>query len=702
MLPLDEHNRSITPSPGGPDAKAEIRALTIPANLPQAALQTPPLTTPRQIRANSLAIPVPTSQELKKEESRIKHFIDLAALNPNEKNLTPLVSVIVEEIIQEGLKKSKVADASSKNRNVLDLSVESESPITIEDGYIKNPGVEIGIIGVNIVSRTSSIVGLKILLNKISEAISAKKEYLEQTKDTKEIAVLEKEIEILTTWLNVHKERFSGMLKDTVIETTFSLPKAASAIITLAQSAVSIAAEVIDWIGVGIGLVGSALCFHLRHKDFDEHELWANILKAEDKTCDVYQRQKTIFEERLISNLPELEKLLATINSDLEKVRGNSGVTDSEKEEAVSEAMAKLEEAGIELPEKMPTLEALQAAISNPADKNALNIMMVKKKEMLSVSLKNGLKTLDEKKNEIDREFLINAEGKAFFFLVYSIVMTVVTIVLKALIYTGVFVAGGTVLSVLGYGGVALLVGALALGGIYLYKTKPNTFKTYITGVQARLAFWKIPLAIQDFRRKYALLENIKISEEIKGIWHRIHTIERLLKSGSNIEGLESYREELEKAALSKMEELKSLDAKVEGLNRSIDSLEEKVKPLQAQVDEAGGKDFSLQVNGKAGKTELISHDENEIELTDLSKPHSKGLFHDLAEFLKKDPTIAEDPQIQKILAHRGVDLSDLSEGDLELLTAEVAKRLRATYAMETQDTLNLISRQKRMEEYGL
>jgi hypothetical protein len=668
LLPVNEHNRAIP----GLAIPGPVPGIGKGTDAPLTPKRDPLPTTPRKISAAPLV--VPTWEEVQKEESKIKHLLKATeSLDPNESNTRQIVDQmapgVIEEIIHEGSRK-----------NVLDFSPQSISPPIIEEGFINgNPGLEIGVVGLNIVSRASSAIVLKLLLNKIEDAIEAKKELLKYGNGEGN-DILENQITILTHWADVHSALVAETLKESVMETTFSLPKAASGIVMLAHAAETIIATVVDWIGIGIGLISSTFCLYLRKKDFDEHEKWASLINDEGKSADeIYRRQKEIFDYRKEENLPKLNQLLESVHRDVEAA--------DDKERVIENVLERLREVGIEFSEEITTVAALEKALS---DHDALNTMMVKKKEMLSVSLRNALKVFNRKKNEIDRGFLDNAMGKAALCFSYSLNLTLASIVLQSLIYTGV-IAATSALTVFGYGAIVLLLGFLGLGGYYLHSKKPNIFKTYVKGVQAKLAFWSIPLAIQQFRKNYALLENVKAAEEIKAIWHRINLIDRLLPN-SDINGLQNLKEELIAAAEKKSEELKYLNGKINGLSESINSLEERIKPLQEQIEEAGKKDFLFQLNG-----EVALDSDTMIELSNLnmrSKTSKEG-FRILAESIMLDPTLREDKQTRKILLHKGIDLS-------ESTIDEVENKIRAFFAMETEDTLKFIEGQKLLEENGL
>lgn len=653
--------------------------------------QIPQTTNLKKIEVTPLSLP-----NLQSQEAQIKNSIEYAlSLNPNEIETQEVIDQIINNIIEEG---KAHFNEPIKNQETLYFTPKPVSPFVIPESFIKEaPELEIGVLGLNIFSRASSAVVIKIIIDKIHEAVSAKKVMLQYEKDEDEKATLEKEIKILTGWADVHASLLKETLKESVIDTTFSLPKAASAIAVIAETAHTVAGTVIDWIGVGIGLIGNAFNFYLKNKDYHDHQKWAEVIGNKPKNIDIkdvsdkdakpistevhdkiYLRQKKIFDERCKSNLPQLNKLLGSMDQDLQEAKDTSF---EKKEKALSKALERLKEAGITFPEPILTIEDLQAAIKNPDLRKNMNVMMVKKKEMLSVSLRNGLRTMCQKKYSLDRGFLELAESKAMVFLGYSSVMTAATLIFK-LVIAGAFAL--LALKTLGFGFLALLGGALGIGACYLYVKKPNVFKSYFQGLQLRLAFWKIPLAIQQFRKNYNLLESMKTSEEIRAIWQKVHLVDRLLPN-SDVKDLPAYREELMKAVKKKEEEVGLLNGKIKELNESILHLDERVKPLQEQVYEAGANDFLIHLHEGKGA---------ELGLADD--------FNVLAEYLLQDATILEDKRTKKILLHMGIDLGQLSDENKDSMIETLAKQIRQFFALDIKETMEFIEGQKLLEKHGL
>lgn len=494
--------------------------------------------------------------------------------------------------------------------------------------------------------------------------------------------------------MNIILTSFSQLLKDNITDTIFSLPKASAAIISLTKAGSTLFGMLIGWIGMGVSLVGYAFDWTSKQNKLSKHEAWAKMFTGSEKTAkQIYDKQRETFEKRLVTNASDLNRLLESINYSLESVKNG---TPDEKVETLDKVIVRLKENGIEFLDIPKTLEQLQQVLSEPGQHEKLNVMMVKKKEMLSVSIRNSLKVFNQKKNEIDKGFLEKEQDKASGFLILYAYITGWSIALESLLATSVFTSAlvitslSTMLTVLGFGTTAGLVVSVILGSIYLHRKKPNLFKTYMQGIQAKLVFWNIPLSIQKFRKKCRLLEEVKVCGKINQIGNEILKVDCLCRlkdenkvkaylsehlskkwfSGNYVEALSGYKEVLEGKRESSEAEFKSLSKKVLELNESISYLEEKIKPLQDKISEAGWKDFQLQLK-------------REIE--------PRGDLRTLSECLLKDPTILQDVETKNILQWMGIDLYSLSSVDAESAINQVSSKIRTFFAMDEAEKMGMI-----------
>jgi hypothetical protein len=618
----------------------------------------------------------PTLADFKNDENKIHNYLEMALkLDPNQKKLTEetlneLMPQVIENILRECSENaSSIADEHKKNFEDMDLS-KPVSPFLIKESFVKKiPKLEIAVVGANILSRGSSIVSQGMLLNKIQEVIMVRKNLLETMTDDKEKSVLSHEIDILTQWHQFHSAAFSKLLSKSVTDSIFSLPKLSAAIISLAKIGNSLVGMLIGWLGMGVSLISYAMDWKAKQNKLDMHETWKKLFEGSGRTADqIIEKQKTIYEKRLTLNLPHLNVLLQSIDDEIKAVENG---TIEEKAIRLEELVIKLKDKGIEFPEKLATLEELQSTL-NSSDKQSLNVMMVKKKEMLSVSLRNGLKALNQKKSQLDKATLKNEiDTSSGFFILYTYI-TGWTIALESLlasnILTSAIVIGclSTALTVLSYGTLAGVVVSVLAGSIYLYMKKPNIFKTYIQGIQARLMFWNIPLSIQQFRKNCKLLEEVKIYGQINKIGLQI------------LEADPKLREKLENKLNAKKEKWKALTEQVAELNISISRFEERIKPLQERIDQAAWKDFQLQLHGK------------EIELAQMDIDRPKEDLQVLVEHLLQDETLVEDDETKNLLLQMGIDLSTVVGKNRELATQELSSMIRTFFSLDVDDKIKI------------
>lgn len=277
------------------------------------------------------------------------------------------------------------------------------------------------------------------------------------------------------------------------------------------------------------------------------------------------------------------------------------------------------------------------------------NADVSEKQEMLSVSLRNALRTMCYKKEAIDRSFLKFSFSRSKWRFTAASVLTILTVSLKIALYMGV-ASVGAALVVTGYGMVAAIVGSMIIGAIYLYVKKPNLFKTYVNGVQARLFFQNIPLAIQQYRRNYTVLKASKLFVEK----------EMLLTNKNDV------------LAEKKQAQFDALQQKIDKLNASITKMETQVADLQESINEAGWKDFYRHLHGFMPP--ITTEDSATI----------------LATHLLKDPAIWQDEETKKLLARMGVSLDELHG----VPVVQVGELLRAFFAMDEELTVEMARRQ--------
>jgi len=231
----------------------------------------------------------------------------------------------------------------------------------------------------------------------------------------------------------------------------------------------------------------------------------------------------------------------------------------------------------------------------------------------------------------------------------------------------------------------AAVVGFMIIGGIYLYVKKPNLFKTYVQGVQARLFLRSIPLAFKNYRKRSISAKATLVSEEIRSLGIRIFAIESRAINPEKNAGVKELQGKMGK----KISEQIALKQKLTTLDKSIAAMEEKVKILQDRANEAGWKDFQRQLLGdKAAATP------SKTEKSPVQRVSPEDGLKVLMEHLLSDPTLMEDPELKKLLEHAGIDIEEirrLSPQSKELIIEESLKVVRAPFAGEEGATMKRI-----------
>jgi len=610
----------------------------------------------------------------------------------------------------------------------LDIGQQLE-PMILEEGIVKlMPEAEIAAVVGNILSRASVVFASGVLLNQIDEVIKSKENSLSLATGDAKIR-LENEIKTLSKWLVLQTTLFNKSLKENVIMSTLSVPKALCAIGAIATEplgpiltgAALYATSFLDWIAAGAGMIRAAINLHTATKDVVQHGKWTSVMANGGDAQAIVNKQRDIYKQRL-------ELALRKDGIDFPEFTGPTG------------------------------LEDLQAHLHKLGIKEKYNEMM-QKKEVLSVSLRNALRTFSNKKNTIDQGFLSLALTKARGIFTATVVFGTLAIALKILVLSGA-IAASSAMAATGFGVLAVLLSFMVIGTIYLYVKKPNIFKTYIRGVQFKLAFWSIPLAVQKFRLNSAILDVKKISENVNELGMRLLEVENILSKGTvsqmhdyvqknlisdkKMEKLENERAILEKHHSEllvkkglKTTEADALTQKMMELNDSVSNFDIKVKELQNQIDEAGWQDFQKLLLDKNEKIEIIKGEslleeatlieevetqkilkymevnvenlktlESDSQKIEIAKAKREFFAMDnadvMAKHLLEDATLEDDSETKKILKHLNIEISHLKHLDPKVLKEETAKLMRAFFAMETENTVEMIKKHNLLDEYGL
>jgi len=555
-------------------------------------------------------------------------------------------------------------------------------------------GMQMGIIFGNSIGRGGLLIMMGTLIKQANEVIALKKKDSKSHLSNRDVN--QRKIELLESWVKRQKVLLKKYAAESALSTSLAVPKATSVLMQTCNMASTPAGMAFSWMSSGFAIVTSALQWRRSAKRLEEHRLWTETFKSGDLEKVKNEQQRT-FEKRLKINTLKIKGFLEI----LEKAEG---CLPQDQKRICDKMLEELKKFKLEGLENIANIQELKAYLSSPETPNRLNDAIIKK-ETLSVSLRNALKALAAKKETIDRDFFKFESHKAKAMFSAATVVTALVITLKVLAIIGVAIAAGALMGT-GYGLIAVAIVLFIVGLAYLYYKKPNLFKTFLKGVQARLAFHQVPLMIQRFRRQNAMFEASRVSESIRQLSARKEEIARLLmktdpitleeipeklrkrmikekidSSNDQIKVfLENYQSEITQRIDKKERKITDLNSKLSGLADSVEKQEKKVEELKARIREAGWKDYVRALAFPRPKGLEDGKDEADI----------------LAEFLLQDETLLEDTETAALLKKLNIDLADIykKSSDRQELIQETASAIRAFFAMDDAETLTMIRKQ--------
>jgi hypothetical protein len=287
---------------------------------------------------NISKLPATKLENLDKEKQAIENLVSFASSLRSDqvKNIQDRVNEISDGLI---------------GRIVNDLHIENKLEAIIIEGMFteKSPILEGVLVGVNMANRGLVVFAAGVLLAKVKETLAAKEASLQNLTNDEEKQKLEKEILVLKKWVDLQSEVFSDLVKDIFINSIFSVPKAGSAIMTLAQ-ATEVATTVAEFTFLGIGVISCAFSLHSADSNLDKHELWVEAMKNSGNSR---QQVNNILNKHIAlrnENEPVRKKLVDSIVTELKKSKG----------EILEPSLKKLKSAGITVPEEIWNENPLQ------------------------------------------------------------------------------------------------------------------------------------------------------------------------------------------------------------------------------------------------------------------------------------------------------------------------------------------------------
>lgn len=498
--------------------------------------------------------------------------------------------------------------------------------------------LELGIVLADMIGQGGVLIAMSALVKKAEQVLQAKKQALETTPGH-----LDQEVEGLSRWIDIQRQLLKKQKENTAVTVTLATPMVISSLGRFFHSATSAIGAAFGWLSIGALMITAAWEWRHAHKDVKEHQAWTVAFQNSGSSAEdvqkIIDKQKAVFEANLLQNLPAFQDKI--LNPALDLIKKAEDLDPFFKEDAVNNIIRIFKSNHLALATEKPSFEELSTDLKNPDRQAEWNKQMVQNKEELSVSLRNALRSLFSSKSEIDKGFLKVKLNKAKALFSATIFIAALAIVFKILMILGV-ASVGVLLVASGYGIMAAVLGLAIFGLVYLYVKKPNLFKTYLKGIQAKLLWKEIPLAVQSYRRQYVLFEMSK----------------RLLNK-EKTDGLEK--------------KLKKLDA-------SIKNNEEKIRKLKKKVEEAGWKDYHQRLYGHG-----------EYDGADAHTRVAEGLLKDLP-----------DSETEALLVRMNIDLSAVkNQSDSNEVESAVAQIVQTFFAMDEQDTLKMIRKQRLLADYG-
>lgn len=318
----------------------------------------------------------------------------------------------------------------------------------------------------------------------------------------------------------------------------------------------------------------------------------------------------------------------------------------------------------------------VQKLKGNPLSSQELKTLLERRKALAPpqdlAQLRNSVRALALVKQENERKFFtFKLTTSALSFSVATLAATVL-ITLKVLAFAGIIALSATALAYTGVGLVALAVGLMAAGLLFLYFYKPHVFKTFFNGVQLRLAFYTLPKMIQEFQVERKKVQQMEAALAVESL--SSHLIE--------VEGIEDLSAHTRKL----IEKWKQKEAKIGQELASIDAVrrswKEKTEALQKKVLIAYWHDLQPAFGAK-------------IDLRAITEGLVDGLLFNPGRL---------DPETQSVLATQlGIDGNALSrQPGREVLKQEVEKALLEFFALDDKALIHFIREQEAKIKQGV
>lgn len=190
-------------------------------------------------------------------------------------------------------------------------------------------------------------------------------------------------------------------------------------------------------------------------------------------------------------------------------------------------------------------------------------------------SLRNGLISLNMKKQQISRREALYGVREAAVILAAIVASSIAVVVLVTLFVTGVAAIPAAVLLIPAFGMLGLTVTLMAVGLARFYKNSPNLLVEYLKGTYLKLAVRKIPRAIHSLRMNINAIEIC---------WKKL--------SAAKLEGRETLTDKEQAKATKLAKQIKRLSEQQEKILTKIADWDSRIDKINRKIGIAKYKDF--------------------------------------------------------------------------------------------------------------
>lgn len=523
----------------------------------------------------------------------------------------------------------------------------------------------------------------------------------------------------LKGWVDLQDELITEESLALGLETLAYSPKALKAVLLTLDKFPNIVAYGDLWIAAVTGIVLNGYQVYKVGKAVKTQEAWLEEIKEKPLT------EEPITKGKVPQALIDATKGLLKKREDAFEIRKREAraeflqwiQVEARKNQDFDVLQETLKQKGVhleQLEQPITSKEQLLSAIEQETP--VINLLLGQYSEhklTISTLTRNAIKTLSEKKQRIEKKFNTFELKKSKVALAISILTFGAVLTMKTLAVLAIITIPAVCMAATGAGIFVLGIAIIAVGLIYLYKTKPHLFKEFLKGTQLRMALYGIPHAIDNFAIKIKKIKQLKESmrimkysaqaEELRGILEQNESIavsslpkdlrplfdELKVRSSKRLQQAEIIQakqrlQEIQEAAVNESKEKQNkLQKEIEQWTEKMKGWQKKLDPLQKRVREAGSKDFA-----RAAKLAEDRHGDP----MNLEQVIVDGLFN--------DPDLIDEDTLQLFEKELGIDLKALRDDPNADSKESALEALQTFFAMDNTKIVSFIREQQAKVKY--